>query len=137
MMSLGMFVFQISTAAYDDLQRRTGWRFGETPRVGVRPARQFLGPGEESFSLSGTIIRELTGANVSLETLRDMGDQGEAWPLVSGSGEVFGAFNLDGVDERQAYFTADGTPRKIDFSINLMRVDDGDALAITSRGLDI
>ena len=36
MMSLGMFVFGLTTLAYQDMQRQTSWRHPGNSRVGTR-----------------------------------------------------------------------------------------------------
>lgn len=122
--ALGMFIFELSTLGPDELQRKTDWNFASAPRLGARDAQQFLGPGTEKVSLSGTVYRELADGSVSLDQLREMGDTGEALPLVDGRGTVFGNYIMQSLDERQTYFMADGTPRRIDFAIDLLRVDD-------------
>jgi len=124
LMALGMFLFQIPTLAYDELQRKTDWRFAMSSRVGTRDAAQFLGVGDETVSLSGSVYAEITDGTVSLDTLREMGDAGEALPLVSGAGIVFGNFIIRSIDERHAVLMADGRPLRIDFGIDLWRVDD-------------
>ena len=43
--------------------------------------------------------------------------------VVLSSGYVYGAFVITGLDERRKAFFPDGTPRLIDFSIDLLRVD--------------
>lgn len=124
MMSLGMFVFSLPTLAYQELSRKTDWRWAENARVGARAAQQFLGPGSDKVSLSGTVAPEVAGDRASLDTLREMADQGEAWPLVDGGGKVHGAFTIQSIDEGQTFFTQDGTPRMIRFGIELQRADD-------------
>lgn len=123
MMALGTFVFSLPTLAYDELQRRTEWRHARNPRVGARDATQFVGPGEDTVSLSGTAMAELQDGRASLDTLRSMAADGDAYPLVDGAGRVWGSFVVTNVDERQAVFLADGTPLKIDFGIDLLLVD--------------
>lgn len=124
MMSLGQFVFSLSTLAYQQLQRASEWRHAQNARVGARAATQFVGVGEETIALDGVLVPELAGTRMSLDTLRDMADQGAAWPLVDGTGVVFGAFVLTGMRETGTFFFPDGTPRRIEFAINLLRVDD-------------
>jgi phage protein U len=124
MMSLGTFVFSLPTLAYQELQRRTAWRHAQSSRVGARQSSQFVGPGEDSISLSGTLAAAVIGSPASLDELRTMGDQGEAWPLVDGTGKVYGAFVIQGVDERQRELFGDGTPRLIDFGVELLCVDE-------------
>lgn len=124
LMALGMFLFQIPTLAYDELQRKTDWRFARSSRVGARDAVQFLGPGEEKISLSGAVYAEITDGRVSIDELRTMADAGEALPLVDGTGTVFGTFVIEAIDERHVSLMADGRARRIDFGIDLLRVDD-------------
>lgn len=129
LMSLGMFGFELPTLAYDRLARSTDWRHAQTQRLGARPARQFLGPGDDTFRLAGCLAPEVAGDRFALQTLRDMGDEGEALPLVDGSGVVHGLFFIVRVDEEQQAFLQDGVARKTDFTIELARAEDDEALA--------
>ncbi|MDR0182419.1 phage tail protein [Lysobacter arvi] len=124
MMSLGMFVFALPTLAYQQLQRQVAWRHASTERVGARAAHQYVGPGDETINLSGMLVPEIAGERVNLDMLRELADQGEALPLVDGTGRVYGAFAIESLSETQTLFFDDGTPRKIDFQLALKRVDD-------------
>lgn len=123
LMSLGMFVFSVPTLAYDELQRRTDFRHARNGRIGARDAVQFIGPGEDSITLTGSAHIELSDGPASLDQLRDMGASGEVWPLVDGSGKHYGAFVIEGVDETHKALLPDGTPRMIGFSVQLLLVD--------------
>lgn len=124
LMALGMFLFELGKLPFDELQRKMDWRHARSPRIGARDATQYVGPGDETISLSGAVYLELSDGIVSLDDLRAMANLGEACPLVSGSGRVYGNFVITAIDERQAYLMADGTPRRIDFGIDLLGVDD-------------
>lgn len=124
LMALGMFLFAISTLPFEELQRKTDWRHARAARIGARDATQFVGVGDETVTLSGSVFTELTDGRVSLDDLRAMADAGEALPLVDGSGIVWGSFVITAIDERYTALLADGTPRRIDFGIDLLRVDD-------------
>jgi phage protein U len=123
-MSLGMFVFSIPTLAYDQLQRRSDFRHARNARVGARDAAQYLGPGDETIALSGTVYAELTDGEASLDELRAIATAGEANPLICATGKVYGNFVIVGLDERHRDFFPDGTARGIDFALDLLRVDD-------------
>jgi uncharacterized protein len=123
MLSVGLFAFAIPTLAYEELSRRSAWKHATTPRVGARDATQYVGPADETISLSGVAYAELSDGRASIDQLRDMAATGDAWPLVDGTGRVYGAFVITGIDERQKAFFADGTPRQIDFGLDLLRVD--------------
>lgn len=125
MMALGMFVFSLHTLTYQELQRQTEWRHPSTSRVGARPARQYVGPGEDTISLPGVLLPQLAGSRLSLDVLREMANTGRAWVLVDGTGRVYGAWVIDRVTEGQSLFFRDGAPRRIEFTISLARVDEG------------
>lgn len=124
LLALGLFTFGIDTLAYDELQRKTSWRHAASTRIGARDAVQFTGPGEETISLPGTVFAEIADGDVSLDELRRMADTGQAWSLVDGMGYVHGAFVIVTIDDRHKAFYPNGRPRRIDFSIDLLRVDD-------------
>lgn len=122
MMALGMFVFSLPTLAYQEQQRKSGWRHARNGRVGAIDATQFLGRENDKISLSGAAYAELMAGRASLDQLRGMAAEGKAWPLVDGTGRVHGAFVITDIDEGLKEFFPDGTPRKIDFSIELLEV---------------
>jgi len=121
--ALGLFVFDLPTALFDELERRSDWRHTSVPRFGARPASQYVGPGPDTINLRGALVPEIAGRQAALETLRTMADDGEAWPLVDGAGRVFGNFVIVALDERQGWFVDNGVPRRIDFNLQLERDD--------------
>ncbi|WP_236208435.1 phage tail protein [Pseudomonas tohonis] len=125
MMTLGMFVFGLPTLAYQELQRTTEWRHGSTSRIGTNPASQFLGRGEDTITLPGTLLPGLVGSPLSLDVLRKMADTGKAWPLIGGTGRIYGTWVITSISETQQIFFEDGTPRRYEFTISLKRIDDG------------
>lgn len=125
MMALGAFIFGLHTLAYQELQRSTEWRHASTSRIGTNPASQFLGRGEDTITLPGKLYPGLAGSPLSLDVLRRMADTGKAWPLIGGTGRIYGVWVITSIDETQQVFFDDGTPRIYDFSIKLKRIDDG------------
>ena len=124
LMALGQFVFSLDTLAYQELKRSNTWRHPSNSRIGARPARQFVGVGDETFALSGWIAPGQVGRYSSLHELRSMGDSGQAFALVSGSGEVFGQFVLESLNETGTLHDHLGNPSKVTFDLQLARVDD-------------
>jgi len=124
LLALGLFAFGIPTLAHDELQRRSAWKHAGSNRVGARDATQYVGPGDETIQIGGTAYAELSDGQASLDQLRAMANSGDAWPLVDGTGQVFGAYVIVTIDEGRRHLLPDGTPLKIDFTINLLRVDD-------------
>ncbi|SFT49263.1 phage tail protein [Pseudomonas marincola] len=125
MMTLGMFVFGMPTLAYQEFQRQTDWRHSSTSRIGARPARQFVGPGEDIITLPGVLLPELAGKTLSLDALRIMADTGKAWPLIEGTGRIYGIYVIESMSETRTLFFKDGAARRIEFSLKLARVDEG------------
>ncbi|SER25189.1 hypothetical protein SAMN04244573_03202 [Azotobacter beijerinckii] len=124
MMALGQFVFSLQTLAYQEFQRQTDWRHGSTSRIGTRPARQYLGPGDDAITLPGVLLPELAGSQVSLDKVREMADTGKAWPVVDGTGRVYGLWVIESLSETHTLFFQDGAARRIEFNIALKRIDD-------------
>lgn len=124
LMALGMFVFSLPTLSYQEMQRQTSWRHPSNSRVGSRPARQFVGPGDDGITLSGVLMPELMGRSASLDELREMADTGKAWALASGAGEIFGAFVIESMNTTGTVLMDNGKPRRIEFQLQLARVDD-------------
>jgi phage protein U len=127
MMALGQFVFGMDTLAYQELQRSTDWRHPSNSRVGARPARQFVGPGEDSITLTGLLVPEFRGSRKTMDQVRAMADAGRAYALVAGTGDVLGAWVITRVQESGSIFVAEGVARRVDFTIELARVDDDQA----------
>lgn len=124
MMALGLFIFSLPTLSYQELQRQTSWRFAETPVLNVRPRQQFMGLGSDTISLKGELRPEVTGKAISLSVLRLMGDTGKAWTLIDGAGRFYGLYVITDLNETKSVFLKNGQAKKIDFDINLKRIDD-------------
>lgn len=124
MMALGLFVFGLRTVPYQQLQRQRQWRHPSLGRVGLRPARQFAGPGDDTITLSGVLLPEITGGKLWLTVLEAMADEGKAWPLIEGTGLFYGLYVIEDLSNTDGLFFTDGAARKIDFSLVLKRTDD-------------
>ncbi|NKJ02794.1 phage tail protein [Novosphingobium sp. SG707] len=123
LMSLGLFTFGMEQAAYDQLSRRIAWRHEQNDRFMARPASQFAGPGEDRVSIAGEIIPEIAGNYGALTFLIEMGDSGDAFPLLDGLGTLWGFYRIDGLDQTHRVIMAGGIPRMVDFSLELSRVE--------------
>lgn len=124
MMVLGLFVFMRQTTPYQNFEQQIGWRHPSNSRIGLRPATQFLGQDDETIALSGTLLPEFTGGTLSLEALRLMADTGLSWPLIEGTGFIYGMFVITSLSKTRTVFFKDGAARRIEFTLSLKRVDD-------------
>ncbi|MET0322521.1 MAG: phage tail protein [Duganella sp.] len=124
MLSLDQFVFSMENLPWQELQRQAQWKHRGNARIGARDARQFLGPGDDTITINGVLVPEITGNAQSLDDLRAMADKGESYVLVDATGLVYGAFVIENLNENQSLHDKDGYARRIDFTLSLARVDD-------------
>ena len=116
MMVLGLYVFMLRTVPYQELQYQRSWRHAANSRVNRRPSTQFLGPDNDTLTLSG--------GRLSLLALEQMAELGKAWPLIEGSGTIYGMFVIESLSQTKTEFFESGMPRRIEFSLSLKRVDE-------------
>lgn len=126
MMALGEYRFSLATAAYQSLDRSSDWRWESVDRIGARPAKQYLGPGEDTVNMRGTIYPHFRGGLGQVEAMRTEANKGEPYLLVDGTGKVWGNYCITNVSETQETFFSNGIPRKIDFTIALAMYGDDD-----------
>lgn len=89
-MALGMFVFETPSVPYQEFKRISEWRRPSQPREEERPTYQFVGPGTDTITLCGTLLTTFTGGRFSLDEIREKANQGNACPLVKGTGRQYG-----------------------------------------------
>lgn len=119
LLALGGYRFSVETAAYQELVRAAEYRWTAQPRLGRRPARQFLGPGGDSITLRGVVFPHHRGGLGQLDAMRDEAGRGEPLPLVAGDGRVLGRWVVLRIEETQPAHWSDGLPRRQDFQIEL------------------
>jgi len=124
MMTLGMFVFMLKTVPYQELQLQRSWRFSANSRVGVRPSMQFIGPDNDTIALSGVLLPELTGGRLSMLAMEQIAELGRAWPLIEGSGTIYGMYVIESLNQTKAEFLDNGVCRRIEFTLSLRRTDE-------------
>lgn len=124
MMTLGFFIFSRFTLPYQNEGDEKQWRHPSNSRIGARPSYQFLGVGEQTKQLTGVLMPEVTGGTTNLKQLEDMADTGRAYPLIDGLGRMHGMFVINSISTGKAEFFSDGSPRRIEFTVQLTRVDD-------------
>ncbi len=133
MMLLGPVSFSIDTSAYEQLQRSTQYQWASQSRLGHPvlkhlgiggPAYQYIGPGDETINLNGTIYPQYKGGPLQISMMRLSAGLGIALPLIDGNGFVFGRWLIESVQETNSALFSDGSPRKIDFSLSLKRYNE-------------
>lgn len=122
MMKLGNYKFSIETAAYKQLVRTTSYRWAVQPRISRGPARQFVGPGDDTIELSGLIFPQFKSGLEQLNLMRAEADKGEPLMLVDGLGKIWGLHVIEEVREEQGeYFFKGGAPKQQQFSLRIAR----------------
>jgi phage protein U len=121
MMILGVYRFCIGNAAYQTLARTTEYRWEELSRLNADPAMQFVGAGMDTIKLDGTIYPHFKGGMRQVTLMRAEAGLGLPLMLISGNGSAFGRWCIADISETQTTFLADGTPRKITFSLTLKK----------------
>ncbi len=121
MLQLGSFQFSVNTAAYQELRRRTEYRWPSQDRFGKMPALQFTGPGGDSITLTGVIFTEYRGGTGQVERMRAQAGRGKPLLLVDGYGRIMGRWVVESIEETQSTFAAFGRPRKQQFTVQLSR----------------
>ena len=121
LIKLGGYTFSIDSAAYQTLSRTTEYRWRAQPRVGRLPAQQFIGPGEETLSLEGVIYPHFKGGLGQLDAMRAEAGKGEPLMLVDGTGRIWQQWVISGVEETHKILFEDGTPRQMEFRLQLSR----------------
>ncbi|MBH9537912.1 phage tail protein [Novosphingopyxis sp. YJ-S2-01] len=124
LMSLGLYFFSISSLAHQDIVHRRSVRFARNERIGAPDAWQFLGPGPEVITLSGTTAFGVGAPEGGLATLNRMMQEGAAQPLVDGLGNVFGRYAILALDTKKTVLDRFGQARRNEWAMDLERVDD-------------
>lgn len=137
--ALGLFIFDLRTAPITDRNRSTDWRHARPDVVGNRAPSTYIGPGSDVITLSGVIAHDIAGTELSLDVLRKMGDRGEPYILIYGTGQVVGMFEIDSITETSSAFFPNGKARRIEFTITLTRVsnDKADLLSLVTSPLSL
>lgn len=119
MMSLGLFVFKMDTAPFEQYSRDTTMRIAKKQANSLGPVHQNLGLDSDTLELSGYLVPPITGGAEAIEKLRNMQLNGKSWNLVDGAGKDLGAWFIESLKETGTNLKHDGTARKIEFSLSL------------------
>lgn len=120
----GRFLFGINTAAFQELQRTTSWRWVSQDLFGQMPTLQFIGDGADQITLPGVIYPEWRGGVGQIEDMRAIAGTGAPQILLDGRGNILGKWVCTGITEKQSNFAGFGFPLKQEFTITLERFAD-------------
>lgn len=120
MMALGAFRFGIGQANYQNFTHEAAFRWEKVDRVGRAPALQYLGPDAETITLEGVIYPHYRGGLRQVDLMRTQARLGQPLILVDGLGFVWKRWVIAQVSEKRSVLWANGAPRRIDFTVQLM-----------------
>lgn len=132
MAALGPYQFSLETAAFDTLQRSSEFRWAALNRIGRMPAQQFLGYGEDTIELQGTIYPHFRGGLGQLAAMREVAGQGEPLPLIyafENAGQYNGLWVIKSVRDARSVPIRNGAARKIEFTLCLTAYGEDDDVA--------
>lgn len=135
MACLGLFPFELATTPYESQARDTSQNWVKADRVGAGPSYQYIGPGEDKITLTGTLYPSLTGGVASLDRLRAMAQTGKAWILTDAQGQNRDRWFIANVQETQTEFFGPGVAHKITFSLALTRCADDSPASLGNLSL--
>ncbi|HDT4824722.1 TPA: phage tail protein [Escherichia coli] len=124
MMIFGMFVFELSTLPHQQIQQSKTWRHVKNERINRSAAWQYIGAGDDQITLSGVLYPEITGGEVSLTLLTTQAYTACPWPLIDGTGQIYGMYVITGVQTTRQELDRYGKAKKIEFSVSLQRCDE-------------
>lgn len=119
MLRLGNYSFGMQTAAYQELERTREWRWPVQERIGRMPARQFIGPGDDTIRLSGVIHPTFAGGIGQIGNMAEEAGQGIPLELVDSFGYVWGRWCIERITETHRTFLPGGIPKAISFILQL------------------
>ena len=119
-----MFVFELKTLPHQQLQQNKSWRHVKNERINRSASWQYIGAGEDQITLSGVLYPEITGGEVSLTVLTTQAYTGRPWPLIDGTGQIYGMYVITGLQTTRSELDRYGKAKKIEFSISFQRCDE-------------
>lgn len=125
MMMLGAYRFSVSSAAYQQLTRVTGYRWARQECIGTNDALQFTGRAPETIELTGVVFPAVNGSTRQPDLMRLQASLGLPLPLITGTGAVLGLWCVEEIRETQSTFVRGGAPAKQEFTMRLTRYDGG------------
>jgi len=119
MLALGEYVFFVPLSAYNELKHSTEYRWVSQDRYKKRPAKQFLGPGNETIDLTGVIFPEQAEHLNQVEAMRAEAAKGTPLPLADNYGDLHGEWVILSIEETRSHHMIEGTPLKIEYALHL------------------
>ncbi|WP_336800673.1 phage tail protein [Kaistia sp. MMO-174] len=129
LMALGPHVFEVLPLNYQELERTTEAIWASVPRLGARPARQFVGYGDDILRISGVLFPEALGGRSAFEAIRATQAAADPVALVgfgtASVGRVWGRVIILSVHDRQESIGGNGAGEILNYEIDVAPYGDG------------
>lgn len=123
LMALGPNIFSVLPLNYQRLERETEARWTSVPRLGVRPARQFVGFGDDPLVISGVLFPEEFGGRLQFEAIRATQALGLPVMMIGfgteSLGRVWGKVVILRIRDSQEEIGADGAGQVLTYDIEV------------------
>ena len=120
LVALGNYRFSLNSAAPQEIDEELNFRWIDIDVVNDMPVSQFNGHGLKPLVLRGVIYPFHAGGFEQIELIEAEAIQGEPLRLVMGTGHDKGLFTIRKITQRKKMLFVKGSPRKIEFTIELM-----------------
>ena len=123
LMVVGSIGFETGQYAPSAIERESQFRWPEQSIAGGRPQRQYLGPGDDSVRIRGTLVPayDPTRKNWPEET-RIEAEKGKPLIIIDGRGNVWpDKWVITAYQTVETHSLNNGAPRKVVWSIDLER----------------
>ena len=120
LMKYGKYKFEVDSAVYQSLSRKSTYKWSEEQRTGKKPSLIFANQQADTISLPGVIYPHHSKKGLQqINILRQMAAARKSYVLVNGDGKIVGDYVIVAISEKQTVFTDAGQPLKIEFTLSL------------------
>lgn len=120
----GFAIFSLRNVPYSGISTAKNYRHAFNDRIGHRASQQFLGHGEDTINITGTLVPFVTGGRVALQLFQAQADSGMPLPLIESNGTAHGFYVITSMTTEEHEHVKDGRPKVIEYTISFKRVGD-------------
>ncbi|WP_422134963.1 phage tail protein [Endozoicomonas sp. ALD040] len=118
-LALGEYRFSVGTAALQELERTSEWRWADKDVIQGKPQSDYIGPGLDSLELNGVIFPHFKGGLGQVDAMRAEADKGTPLRLVLGTGQDMGLWTIRRIQETQRRLYDRGIPLNVEFRLSI------------------
>lgn len=119
-----LFALSKNRVNYNNVSTSKNYRHAFNDRVGNRAAQQYLGQGEDTITITGTLVPFVTGGRIALQQFQAQAESGLPYPLIESNGTAHGFYVITSLTTEEHDHIADGRPKVIEYTLSFKRVGD-------------